>query len=353
MMKKTFSAVSWLCVLALWGSAASVYVSPAVWGKFFSLPGLAFPFCAAAVLACLALGLVARTRLVFIPLLGLLGCCGTLRDYCPLNVSSPHPKGCIKVMSYNTMGWGKLKKDEDSTFSVARFICSQRPDIACLQEATLFHQSDSAAVAATFRRHGYHLVVNKVKETFFALATRYPVVRSEQVCHSRSNGAFAYFLVPEKGDTLLVINAHLQTMSLTAGERSTYREMVKEPERADTVKGKRVLLGKIARAGVERALQADTLAAYIDRHRGGKLILMGDFNDTPVSYAHHAACARLTDAFRATGNGIGRSFNRDAMVIRIDNIFCSSHWKPFAARVDDTVPFSDHYPVTAYLKPVK
>ena len=83
------------------------------------------------------------------------------------------------------------------------------------------------------------------------------------------------------------------------------------------------------------------------------IVAMGDFNDTPISYAHHKICSRLTDCYRATANGIGRSFNRDAIYVRIDNIFCSSHFKPFAVRVDDTVPFSDHYPIIGYLKPVK
>ena len=59
----------------------------------------------------------------------------------------------------------------------------------------------------------------------------------------------------------------------------------------------------------------------------------------------------LTDAYRATGNGIGRSFHKDAIYVRIDNIFCSDHWKPFAAMVENSVDYSDHYPVSAYLKP--
>ena len=37
--------------------------------------------------------------------------------------------------------------------------------------------------------------------------------------------------------------------------------------------------------------------------------------------------------------------------VRIDNIFCSDHWKPFAAMVENAVDYSDHYAITAYLKP--
>ena len=139
-------------------------------------------------------------------------------------------------------------------------------------------------------------------------------------------------------------------MHLSGDERSEYHELVKSPTKADKVHGKLTLVRKIATGGYERAMQADTLAQFIDRHKGRKLIVMGDFNDTPISYAHHQVCSRLTDCFRATGNGIGRSFNRVAIYVRIDNIFCSSHFKPYAMGIDTSVSWSDHYPMVGYLK---
>ena len=85
-----------------------------------------------------------------------------------------------------------------------------------------------------------------------------------------------------------------------------------------------------------------------------KIIVCGDFNDSPVSYTHHriASCG-LTDAFVAAGNGLGRSFNRDAIVVRIDNILHSKHWKAYRCEVDDSNKDSDHYPIACYLKRLK
>ena len=40
----------------------------------------------------------------------------------------------------------------------------------------------------------------------------------------------------------------------------------------------------------------------------------------------------------------------DAIYVRIDHAFCSQDFKPFAFKVDNTVPFSDHYPMIGYLK---
>ena len=133
-------------------------------------------------------------------------------------------------------------------------------------------------------------------------------------------------------------------------DRKNYKQIVMNPQDADEVKGKRAIVKKIVDATYERAHQADTVANYVARHDDKKIILMGDINDTPVSYTHHRFTENLTDVYRATGNGFGRSFHLDAIYVRIDHIFCSSHFKPFSARVDQTVPFSDHYPVTVYLK---
>lgn len=353
-MKRLYVILSWLAVLLLWGCAASAWISPAAWGRLWGLVGLSFPFWVAAVLVMLVLGLLFRLKAVLIPLIGLAGCFLTIRDYCPINLSSPHPKGSLMILSYNTLGMGNRAMDPDGQFTVLRYVCSQRPDIACLQETYTYVAGDTAVVQKTMRRYGYHYSRLKIGENAISVVSRYPIVRAEILTRSSANGAGVWYLVPpHTRDTLIVVNCHLESMHLTKEDRSQYHALVRNPEDAEEVKGKRTLVRKISTAGVIRALQADTVAAFLDRHKGRKVILCGDFNDTPVSYAHHQICSRLTDAYRATGNGIGRSFNKDAIYVRIDNIFCSSHWKPFSAFVDNEVPFSDHYPIIAWLKPVK
>lgn len=351
-MKKAYLILSWVSVLLLWACAASVYVSPAKVGGLVSVYGLTFPLWVALTGLLLAIGLVCRTKAAWVPVVGLLACAGSIRDYCPINVSSPHPKGCIKVISYNVFNFTLSKDDPSGELSAARYICTQRADIACLQE-TECNRVTRASLLATMKKYGYHYESQYVGSNLLALASRYPILKVEEICHSKTNGAAAWYVVPKRGDTIIVINAHLESMHLSPEEREGYRELVHNPEEVTDRHGKLHLVRKIAAAGVIRAQLTDSVAAYIDRHAGKRLILMGDFNDTPISYAHHKICTRLTDAYRATGNGIGRSFHKDAIYVRIDNIFASEHYKPFAAYVDQTVPFSDHYPIIAWLKPVK
>lgn len=352
-MQKFLLILSWIAVLALWACAGSVYLSPAHYGWLLGVVGLCFPFGVAAVLGTALLCLLLKPKLLWVHLLGLGACAGSLRDYCPLNLSSPPPKGCLKVMTYNTMNWGSRERDERGDYEVVRYVGTQRPDLACLQEAIFYGTEDQDAVVASLRRYGYHyhwLALSSMN--IVGLASRYPIVDKEIICRSKTNGAAAFYVIPKRGDTLIVVNAHLESMHLSAENRHNFSQIVKNPDEAEAIGGKRAIISTIGHSGHDRALQADTLAQFLDRHKGRKVIVMGDFNDTPISYAHHQVCERLTDAFRATGNGIGRSFHKDAIYVRIDNIFCSPHWKPYAARVDASVPFSDHYPLTAYLKPL-
>lgn len=347
--------VLWLSVLMLWASAASVFVSPAQWGGWWSLLGLAFPFFLAFLLLLALLTLLFSPRKILIPLVGLAGCCGTLRDYFPLNFPSSPPPGCLKVITYNTQGFSNRSMDSDSLqFETLHYLFSQQADIIGIQEAALGTTQDSIIAARSARKYGYHL--RRMPQGGFlhmALAARFPIVRAEHICQSVANGAAAFYLERKPGDTLIVINCHLESMHLNPDDRAHFRSIVHNPQQVEETHGKLDLLRKIAHSAPARALQADTIAQFIQRHQDQKILLLGDFNNTPVSYTHHRICSLLTDTYRATGNGLGRSFHRDAIYVRIDNIFCSNHFRPFAAYVDPSVPFSDHYPLTVWLREAK
>ena len=283
-MTKLLTFLAWLAVLIMWGCAATVYVSAATYGKYIAVVGLGFPFCVAAVLAVGMVCLLLKPRLVWIPVVGLVGCFGSVRDYFPVNLSSPPPKGTLKVMSYNTLALGNMRMSDDSVnYEVVRYIIDQRPDIVCLQEVSFRNDEDRGRMTRSMRRYGYHFETIWVGENQLGVMARMPIASKRVVCHSKGNGFAAFSLVPRRGDTITVVCVHLESMHLSGEERSEYHELVKSPTKADKVHGKLTLVRKIATGGYERAMQADTLAQLIDRHKGRKLIVMGDFNDTPIS----------------------------------------------------------------------
>ena len=110
------------------------------------------------------------------------------------------------------------------------------------------------------------------------------------------------------------------------------------------------LLVKLGAHNVVRANQVRALARYIGQHTDVPVIFCGDFNDTPISYSRYVIGQHLTDCFRESGNGLGWSFWRDAIRVRIDHIFCSSQLTPVSCNEDDSIKLSDHYPMICGLK---
>ena len=105
-----------------------------------------------------------------------------------------------------------------------------------------------------------------------------------------------------------------------------------------------------ADADTMQTAQADAVAEYIQQHKDKSIILMGDFNDSPISYVRRRIAQELTDCYVSTANGPGISYHYSGFYVRIDNIFCSDHWMPYDCHVDNSIKASDHYPVVCLLK---
>lgn len=346
------SGAACVSVGLLWLCAASTYVSPEVL-PVAGLLGLGFPFFLGGTLFMLVVTLLFAPRRAWIPVAGLLGCAATIYTYCPVNLTSPAPKGCLRVMTWNTQGFGGAARNAAGKIAAGEYIRESGADIVCFQEAWVSKAYLGEVKEQVSKRLPYMDTV-LIYENLFGIFSRYPIVGKRLIAAGRNNGSAVFFVELARGDTLQVLNNHLESMHLVPEERAMWSSMAHAPERADVDKEKsRRLLSKVASATAVRAGQADKVADYVFRHKDRPMIVCGDFNDTPVSYTRRRIAKGLTDAYRATANGIGRTFNRDAIYVRIDHMFCTDHWKPYSCRVQDTVKISDHYPVTCSFKRVR
>ena len=79
------------------------------------------------------------------------------------------------------------------------------------------------------------------------------------------------------------------------------------------------------------------------------MIVCGDFNDVPNSYAYHTIGNGMKNAFAETGVGLGRTFTGIAPTLRIDNIFADIRFDVLQyIRVKKKL--SDHFPILTDLK---
>ena len=99
-----------------------------------------------------------------------------------------------------------------------------------------------------------------------------------------------------------------------------------------------------------RAAQARTIAERARRETAKYVIVCGDFNDTPLSYAHSVFNRFMYDAYAKSGVGMGITYHEHNLYYRIDHILCSRNITPLHTRVDRAQKDSDHYPVISRLR---
>ena len=102
-------------------------------------------------------------------------------------------------------------------------------------------------------------------------------------------------------------------------------------------------MGKLKIGFLKRQAQADKIKAEIDKSPY-PVIVCGDFNDVPNSYAYETIGRGLQNAFEKKGAGLGRTFSGIAPTLRIDQIFIDSFYQVNQyTRVAKKL--SDHFPI--------
>jgi AP endonuclease domain protein len=161
------------------------------------------------------------------------------------------------------------------------------------------------------------------------------------------------YMLDIKGVKTLLVNNHFESFGLTNDDKEGFKTLVKGSMKTNDMKSESShLLHKLGTVAERRAPEVEMVAKYVKKYLDKKVpvILCGDFNDNPLSYAHRTIANILTDCYVSSGNGPGISYHKSGMYFRIDHIFCSDDFEPYGAKVDNSVTNSDHYPVYCWLK---
>ena len=332
-------------LVLLWTCCATTWIAPSLHARV-SVVGLLFPVVLLLNLLFVPFWLIYKPRMLVVPVLGMALCGAYILDYCPIHFGTGDERPDLVVLTWNSHYLTDCPLD--SVDFLPDYLLEQEVDVVCFQEAQASAKYDS--VYNAMRRHGYHYQCNA--SSTLALISRYPILKCETLpMESNSTNSAIYAELQVDADTVSVFNVHLESNSLSPEEKEAYGETIIEHER-DKVKDEALFLtGKIASAAHYRGLQVNRLVACIDSlPQGRRMLLCGDFNDTPISYVYQRVNRRLQNAYRRGGNGVGVSFNETFFPVRIDNIFYSPHWQCVDARVVTSITVSDHYPILSRLK---
>ncbi|HEV2832870.1 MAG TPA: endonuclease/exonuclease/phosphatase family protein, partial [Hanamia sp.] len=179
------------------------------------------------------------------------------------------------------------------------------------------------------------------------ILSKYPIIRKQTVVNNPDdyNSTFQFVDILAHQDTLRVFNVHLQSLKFTK-ENLAYLDKGRIKTSA-TTESKNVI-SKIKTGIIKRASQAFFIKDEMN-HSPYPIILCGDFNDVPDSYAYETIGAGLQNAFVERGSGISRTFSSISPTLRIDNIFADKRFTITQfTRVRKLL--SDHFPIVADMK---
>ena len=245
------------------------------------------------------------------------------------------------------------KNGTTSEKKVLEFLKTQKPDILCLQEFFLSGKPEQEEAEVNTELGGnyyFHIkILGSGKNRFYGIATfsKYPIIRKGEIIHPGTSSLSIYTDVLIQKDTFRIFNNHLQSFRLRRMERSFIEELIvsENKETIDEVKSLSVSLKK---GFVMRARQAKAVKEQINRSPY-PVIVAGDFNDTPVSYAYRKIRKGLNDSFVNSGYGAGFTYKGNYPPNRIDyilydNALINRYFEIIKVR------YSDHYPIVAYFR---
>jgi len=272
----------------------------------------------------------------------------------------------LKIISYNvknfdlyhyTKDWDFNTQYRDSIFS---FLSKQNADIICFQEFVnvndaKFSTNDTLIkLLRASNIHTEYTVMTKYKNNFgIATFSAYPIVNGGRISFpGRTNNTCIYSDIVYNNDTIRVYNVHFESIHFSHEDYRFAEKLADDninfKNRKEIEHHSKKILSRLKKAFIIRASQADIVSKNI-MQSPYPVIVCGDFNDTPGSYAYHKVSKGLKDAFIESGVGLGTTYSGIFPSFRIDYIL---HGFEFESRGFTTFnnKYSDHYPIMCYLK---
>lgn len=264
----------------------------------------------------------------------------------------------IKVLTYNTCGMGQvhLTKIKEKV-PVLDVIRKSKADIVCLQEyaftLTKGGHTEEQIKKSLADIYPYYDYMPNYSRTAMGIAvfSKYPIKKMTRIDKSKKDYVSSmYYELDVDGRKVALLNNHLHSNQIKQKDRELYDEMIEHFEK-DSLN--RIRTGMLRSLGIgfrARAKESNLIQNFVKERIGNQdvpLIICGDMNDTPISYAYRTMRGDLQDSWQNAGIGSGTTYNQHHFWFRIDHIFHSQHFKTLDIKVLDQYNYSDHYPVLA------
>ena len=363
-VKKIFIALN--CIIAIFFLAGAYvkYFNPAGWW-FIGLFTLILAYLLLALVFFFILWLLKKSFWCCISLITIIAGWNAIVNIFPPNFSSSFSivkkPGTIRVMSWNVEQFNvqHYKDRPEVKQEMLDLINKYDPDIACFQEVVAgdkkrginYFPDIKNALRFSDYLYSYSLRDNFDNNHHFGrlIFSKLPIINKQAVVNYPNdyNATFQYIDVLAGNDTIRVFNVHLQSLKFSKANLNYLDEPGLKSD--SNITESRSIISKIKTGFIKRAVQANFIKDEIN-HSPYPVIVCGDFNDVPNSYAYETIGAGLQNAFVEKGWGIARTFSAISPTLRIDNIFAD---KKFTITQFTRVKklLSDHFPIIADMIP--
>lgn len=336
------------------------FFDPSAWW-FLGLFTLSLPYILITLLIFFFCWLFAKKIWMLVSLLAVAFCWKAVLNVFPFHLSPSFKQekkaGTLRVMSWNVEHFDILehKTHPEKKAQMLELVNQYQPDIACFQEMVGGDDDRAINYLGDFKRtmnftgyyYSYESRLDFDRMHHFGIITfsRFPIINKQTISHSPNdyNSIFQYIDVFVLPDTVRIFNIHLQSLKFT---QSNLKYLDNPGTNTDTalVESKNII-SKLKRGFIKRSVQSNWVREEIDKSPY-PVVVCGDFNDVPNSYAYCKIGDGLQNAFVEKGFGFGRTFSGISPTLRIDNIFTD---KKFTIEQFTRVSkkLSDHFPIIA------
>lgn len=342
------------------------HVNPAL----TALPGvltMAFPYLAIASMIVTAIWFVCGKWITgAIGVAALAACWSPLTNAVPFHFSR-NPKADKVQFSVMTWNWlhgndQNAKPGEQVGAEPVDFIINSGADIVCLQEMVNWNSyeipnlTDSVKEAVT-RAYPYVAYPpdprNADRDT--RVLSKYPVryITTDE-WRRRYPGTvpddlrvyhFGLYEVNVEGNMVLLVNVHLFSAGLSPKQREVMTDIHSVGSaKASAREFKNSILHKLKRNMLEHERDVNLLCGMLSAYRG-PIVICGDFNDVPESYAlRKMAQAGFNSVQAEVGFGPLITYNQHLMWFQLDHVFYRGALRPLSIK-KQRIRTSDHYPL--------
>ena len=337
----SFASVSLVISALLVLAYASVVINPAqAW--FFTLFGLLYPLVLLVAVALFIRALFCRSSMRGVLLLALLPSLFFAGRYYQPHWKTLEGEPRLKVISYNVGLFAHADDSRDRMAvadSVCAFLAREKADIICLQE---FYLPAGEDMDRWLKRHfpnykaEYYVFTGKSGHAGNLTLSRLPVLDRGKEVFEKSTNLSLWTDIRLDSAAVRIYNCHFESYNIS-------------PSALVKGVGDDALLEetglKMRRSIRERPRQVAHVLESVNQAPVRSLVV-GDFNDNPLSYTYFRLLRGRKDAFVKAGVGFGATYRTLWPLLRIDYILYPKDLSAVSYSIGNAT-FSDHYPVIA------